>query len=139
MEPAAATLIRCIGQVPGCPRCAQESLRGADEHVCDELCALQREVRAEPERHASTHEPLRHSCGTILDDRHGNNYEQVEVCGWGTCMQVYCPGCRAYIHGYGPTGCRCEVEPCGHGTYASIVGEPPVRLRGKRRFSLRRR
>ncbi len=113
--------IRCLGHIPGCDTCHTEKLRGADRHVCDDLCAMQAKVRADPAGHRRSHLPKFHDCGALLDDRHGNNYELVKFCGWGTCVQFCCPGCRQFVSGFGPLGCLCEDDPCGHGTYEELI------------------
>lgn len=129
-------VIRCLGQVQDCLHCRCETPRGGTGHVCDDLCELQREIRRDPGGHARSHEPKVHDCGAVLDDRHGTNYERVEFCGWGTCVQFLCPGCGGFVSGYGPAGCQCESDYCGHGSYQSFQPAPAVESRRRRMFSL---
>ncbi len=130
--------IRCIGQVPGCPLCAGEPLIDGDEHVCGFLCELQMLNRETETGHAQTHQPRRHECGEVLDDRQGGRFEIQKFCGWGTCVQYFCPGCRRFTSGFGPVGCQCEDQPCGHGTAAEYA-KPGITNTGKAKKSLFRR
>lgn len=139
MITSALPLIRCIAHVPGCELCTTEPLRFGAGHVCDDLCEVQRHNRASEAGHARTHEPRRHECGAILDDRRGNIYEIQRFCGWGTCVQYFCPGCRRFIAGFGPVGCQCEERPCGHGSYHEYARPGSGKLKKKSIFSRRRK
>lgn len=138
---ATALAIRCIAQITDCPSCQREPLRNGPDHVCDDLCDLQRANRDNERGHIRSHEPLRHECGAVLDDRQGNRYEVQRFCAWGTCVQYFCPGCRRFTSGWGPVGCQCEEQPCGHGTYDEYARPGAGRFQKKSKFAslLRRR
>lgn len=132
-------VIRCIGQIHGCAACRTERLRDTYRgavHVCDDMCVMQAANRADAEGHARSHAPRYHECGALLDDRRGDRYEHVTICGYGTCVQYLCAGCGDFIAGFGPAGCRCETAPCDHGSYRALVPPP---ARGRLLAWLRRR
>ncbi|MEV1013890.1 MULTISPECIES: hypothetical protein [unclassified Micromonospora] len=75
--------------------------------------------RASDSFHRLMHQPHRHDCGTVLDDRKGNHFEVRVVCGFRCCVQLFCPGCRRETGGWGPIGCLCQGRN-GHGTRAEF-------------------
>lgn len=139
MDTQTLTPVCCIARIDNCDLCAREPLRNGSGHFCDDLCMMRVELRKTDSGHAATHEPLRHDCGAILDDRLGNRYEIQRFCGWGTCVQFYCPGCRRFSGGWGPVGCQCEDRPCGHGTFHEYPRPGAGRFRKPSIFSRRRR
>jgi hypothetical protein len=66
-------------------------------------------------------EPVRHQCGYVLDDGHGGKrHGPRQLCAFGHCVQIFCPGCRRYEMGWGAIGCSCETGRSGHGTRAEF-------------------
>lgn len=130
--------ITCLSHIHGCPKCNREPVRGGTEHVCDDLCVMQHQNRETTTGHARSHEPIRHDCGAILDDRQGNKYETMKFCAWATCVQYFCPGCGRFTSGWGPIGCQCEEQPCGHGTYDEYSRPGAGKFKKKSIFSRRR-
>ncbi|TDC02080.1 hypothetical protein E1091_01600 [Micromonospora fluostatini] len=103
--------------VSGCRDC-EASPDAQEPHECGGLCEITGKLRrASDEFHQRDHRPFRHECGTVLDDRQGGRFEVRGVCGWGCCVQLFCPGCRRYTGGWGPVKCPCQKNN-GHGTRA---------------------
>lgn len=95
----------CVAIVPGCKDCADQVGRG--EHVCDDLCSFDGEQkRASEEYHRVRHDPRRCvGCGSILNDRKGNDRAVAKPCPEGCCRRWCCPDCDATYASDGPVGC----------------------------------
>lgn len=119
----------CIATIEGCRLCAARNARRDPDHQCAAMCEIALDMMDTPKGHRLSHEPIRHDCGHILDDRRGNEYRGPRrVCRFGYCTQFFCPGCRRYEMGWGPIECRCETHRQGHGTYDEFARpHPPVK------------
>lgn len=118
----------CLEIVPGCADCATDP-RAITPHECDDLCTYTGEQKRKSESfHQLMHRPRRHKCGTVLDDRRGNHYEVRTVCGYRTCVQLFCPGCRREVGGWGPVECPACNGRSGHGTRAEFSRHGAGRL-----------
>jgi hypothetical protein len=94
----------CISIVPGCDACAAEPLERG--HECDDLCRLTRDMKQSPETHRMIHEPQRcNACGSVIDDKRGNDRIVVGTCPGGTCRIWACPDCGSEVASDGPVVC----------------------------------
>lgn len=123
----------CIARIDGCADCDDRVARKDPDHQCAAMCEIALGIMDTPKGHRIWHEPMRHPCGFILDDKRGNKFQGEPVlCFFGTCVQIFCPGCRRYDMGWGRILCPCETRSSGHGTRQEFA-RPSLRRLVKRR------
>lgn len=123
-------MTNCIATIEGCDLCEEHNARRDPDHECAAMCELLQSMMDGEEGHRVWHEPLRHGCGFILDDKRGNKFHgEPRRCPFDNCVQFFCPGCRRYDMGWGPIACPCETGRNGHGTYDEHrKPHPPVKI-----------
>jgi len=122
----------CIVRIDGCQLCDERIARLDPNHQCAALCEMGQRIIRAPGGHRVFHQPLRHTCGFVVDDRRGNRTRGTRrICPYGTCVQFFCVSCRRYDMGWGLVLCPCETRRHGHGTYAEF-SRPSVKHLVKR-------